>query len=179
MWISPQTDCQQAVVCQLSISPCPRRNHPAAAFVPEGEHVLSVALPGYPRAANPIVELWDVRSGRRLSADVAGREWTMDLAFSPDGKFLASANSDNTARLWHVPSGKVKADLTGHTLAVFGVGFSRDSRTLATAGGDAAKLWNVETGQELMTLAQKGTFPAFSPDGRVLAFADDRWPVDT
>lgn len=87
-------------------------------------------------------------------------------------------NLDNTAKLWHVPSGKLKADLTSHTVAVFGVAFSSDGRTLATAGGDASKLWNVETGQELITLAQIGILPVFSSDGRVLAFADGRSPLD-
>ena len=78
-----------------------------------------------------------------------------------------------------MPSGELKAGLTSHTVAVFGVAFSPDGRTLATVGGDAAKLWNVETGQELMTLAQKGSLPLFSPDGRTLAFADNRFPNDT
>jgi WD40 repeat protein len=92
------------------------------------------------------------------------------LAFSPDGKVLASANMDNMAKLWQVPNGKWKADLASHTLSVFDVAFSPDGRTVATLGRDALKLWNVETGQELMTfpgtIADSGVF---SPDGRSLA----------
>jgi WD40 repeat protein len=145
--------------------------------VPEGAHVLGAAPPAYPRAFNTIVELWDVSSARKLSAHVAGREWTSDLAFSPDGNILASANTDNTATLWDVPSGRPRMILTSHALAIFGLAFAPDGRTLATVGGDGTKLWRVETGQELMTLRQRGSFPVFSPDNRVLAFADLRFPV--
>jgi WD40 repeat protein len=125
------------------------------------------------------VEFWDVTTGRKLSTCVGHRELTLELAFSPDGQTLATANVDNTVGLWHVPSGRLKSRLTSHTRAVFHLAFSPDGRTLATRGGDdALKLWNVETGRELLTLRLPRRLNSawgphfggvkFSPDGSLL-----------
>jgi WD40 repeat protein/serine/threonine protein kinase len=125
-------------------------------------------------AFNGTVELWDVTSRKRTKAWVASGEWINGLAFSPDGKVLASVSMDNTAKLWDVPSGRLNANLTSHTVAVFDAAFSPDGRTLATAGGDSLKLWNVETGQELMTLEHHDSDRVlFSPDDRTLVFRND------
>jgi WD40 repeat protein len=76
------------------------------------------------------------------------------INFSPDGKFLATASIDNTAKLWRFDGQKIEflRTLKGHTYSVWDVTFSPDSRTIATASSDNnAKLWNLE-GKEIKSL---------------------------
>ena len=99
--------------------------------------------------------------------------WVYFVAFSPDGRTLATGSSDNTARLWEVASGKQIAMLRGHENLVKSVAFSPDGRTLATGSSDnTARLWEVATGQADRPCAatRRGCIPSPSaPTG-------GRWP---
>jgi len=99
------------------------------------------------------------------------------VAFSPDGRRLATASYDNTARLWDVDSGQPLATLSGHTNSVRAVAFSPDGKRLATASSDnTARLWDVASGQPVATLSgHTGDVRAvaFSPDGKRLATASE------
>ena len=75
------------------------------------------------------------------------------VAFSPDGRFLASGSQDQTVRLWEVPTGQSLKTLSGHTNKVWSVVFSPDGRLLASGSADATiKLWDIQTGDCLKTL---------------------------
>lgn len=97
------------------------------------------------------------------------------IAFSPDGKTLASASSDHTIKLWDVATGIELRTLKGHSLDVNSVAFSPDGKTLASGSLDSTiKLWDVSTGAELLTLKAPNVVNsvAFSPDGKTLASGD-------
>ena len=75
------------------------------------------------------------------------------VAFSPDGRQLASAGEDGTVRLWDPATGAAQATLTGHDSRVDAVAFSPDGRQLASAGQDGTvRLWDPATGAGQATL---------------------------
>jgi len=95
------------------------------------------------------------------------------IAFSPDGKKLATGSVDNSAKIWDLESGKQTLSLDGHTNNVTSVAFSPDGKKLATGSEDnSARIWDLESGKQTLSLdghADNVTSVAFSPDGKRLA----------
>ncbi|MCT7977949.1 nSTAND1 domain-containing NTPase, partial [Laspinema olomoucense] len=95
------------------------------------------------------------------------------IAFSPEGKALASGSNDKTIKLWNVKTGEEIHTLTGHQAGVWSIAFSPEGKALASGSNDKTiKLWNVETGEEIHTLTghqDAVTSILFSPDGKILA----------
>ena len=91
-----------------------------------------------------------------LSPSLKGHTWrVLSLAFSPDGRTLASAGEGGGLKLWNVATGQVALTLKGHTGSVCGIAFSRDGNLLASCGGDATvRLWPAATFEEIATAAK-------------------------
>ncbi|MEK6238000.1 MAG: hypothetical protein N2C14_25080, partial [Planctomycetales bacterium] len=101
------------------------------------------------------------------------------VAFSPDGKTIATRGSDRIVRLWDAAAGKQLHVLQGHASAVRILSFLTDGKTLLNGGPqDAFQLWNTATGEQRLTIPGGGSVARLHPNGQSLyAVHQDRIQV--
>ena len=156
----------------------------SVAFSPDGKTLASVD--------NTVIRLWDTQRKRMVgelrqeTRRMAPRQQPMtagkynaysvieSVAFSPDGKLLASGGIDNTVRLWDVQKRKeifIREPGQSEWGSIFAVAFSPDGKILVSAGSEGIHLWVVAEHKLIGTLIEEEYVKtlAFSPDGRFLA----------
>jgi WD40 repeat protein len=115
-----------------------------AAFSPDNKLLATSCTEGKAVKPTGFAKLWDLGTGKEKGALKGHTSYLTALAFSLDGKLLASASADKTVKLWDVAAVKELATLKGHTGAVNAVAFSPDGQMLVTAGADrTVRLWVV------------------------------------
>jgi RNA polymerase sigma factor (sigma-70 family) len=155
----------------------------AVALAPDGKTVA---------VANGNIHLFEATTGTeldRFEQDPAGPFPVTGIAFSPDGKTLASwfggrfdpARLPRVIRLWDVATGKRRRELTGHEALLSAVAYSPQGKVIASGDQDGMiRLWEPDTGKELRHWKGHGKLPApsdlpvvvclaFSPCGQTLA----------
>lgn len=137
----------------------------SAAYDPQGRF--------YAISGGEVISIFDAATDqpvRDLSGH-AGR--VLAMTYSADGKWLASASSDGSVKVWNGADGVETLTLLGHDAPIGSVGFSDDGDRLITGSDDGSvRVWDRETGAELLVLVEGepgSAAGAFSPDGRTTA----------
>jgi WD40 repeat protein len=117
------------------------------------------------------VKLWDATTGLQIGSFTNHEHKAWSLAFSPDGRLLATGGGDQMVRLWDVATRQQTDQFQGHGGEVMSVAFSADGQSLASGGKDKkAMLWSVHPNRVVPTVSISiSSAPIFSRDSRFIA----------
>ena len=134
------------------------------------------------------IRLWDVATGEPLATLSGHRHAAFALAFSPDGRTLASGDFGGGLTFWDVKTGRELASSHGQTDAIRALAFSPDGAVIASGSWDGTlRAWSTDTGREVAHVTEHAPFVqeiALSPDGSMLASVSRNvnvrvWDTDT
>jgi WD40 repeat protein len=138
-----------------------------AVYSPDGDLIAA--------SVNKDARIYNAQSGKLLAVLRGHKKNVEGIAFSPNGRFLATASYDTTARIWDVASARTVHVLRGHHDAIIGIAYSPDGTRIATGSTDGtAKVWDADSGKIIRTIdPQHGQIVGvdFSPDGTELSIA--------
>ena len=145
------------------------------ALSPGGKFVAVVELPN-----SSVVTLRDIAGADPVVLLQRHADFVSALAFSPDGRLLATTSHDQSLRLWDVATHQELACLRGHDSAVLALAFSPDGQKIATGGKDGTvRLWEVKTAVSASYISNVFGPYVLSPDGRTLAAGARQTHKDT
>jgi WD40 repeat protein len=158
-----------------TVSCLPLHSPRPSTFSPDGKRVVVWNNSFIAKPSEGAV--WDVATGEKLLALEGHGEAVYCVAYSPDGRFLASGSAaaarPGEVRVWDAATGKKHLTFKGHASWINGVAFSPDGKYLASASNDkTVKVWNTDSGKERAALkghTDEVNCVAFSPDGKKLA----------
>ena len=133
---------------------------------------LSLAAGGGMPGVNGEIRIWDTKAQKELEMFGDHTDVVNGVAFSPDGKRLASGSADKSVRIWEVAGGKQTGLMRDHSDAVLGMCWSPDGRYAVSCGADwSIKVWDPIAGKRVYSVgAHDGAVNSvvFSPDGKGL-----------